>query len=172
MSLNVYVIIGQRHGSDALEQIGGPIHASEAREAFMPFRVTTKHPEFQRAWLGRVEPEWDSRFTEDGDAAKLRVEAEREFAKIDAEAKAVAEAEQRELAALRSESAANKTLIERLTAEKTQIETDAREAREEVETLRTKVAELQSANLTPAEPTPADSIPPEQSAPVPAKKKK
>lgn len=101
--MNVFVIIGQRHGSDALEQIGGPISAGEAREAFMPFRVITSHPEYQRAWLCRAEPEWDMRFSEDGDGQKARLQAESEFKRIDAEEKAKAEAEKAELAALRTE---------------------------------------------------------------------
>lgn len=61
MSLNVYVILGQRHGSDEIEQIGKPIHANEAREAFMPYRANSTHPEYQRVWLGRVEVERDVR---------------------------------------------------------------------------------------------------------------
>jgi hypothetical protein len=60
--MNAFVIIGQRHGSDSLEQIGDVIPAGEAREAFMPFRVLGAHPEFQRAWLCRLESEWDMRF--------------------------------------------------------------------------------------------------------------
>jgi hypothetical protein len=61
MSLNVYVILGQRHGSDEIEQIGKPIHANDAREAFMPYRASNTHPEYQRAWLGRIEIERDVR---------------------------------------------------------------------------------------------------------------
>jgi hypothetical protein len=61
MSLNVYVILGQRHGSDEIEQIGKPIHANDAREAFMPYRANSTHPVYQRVWLGRVEVERDVR---------------------------------------------------------------------------------------------------------------
>jgi hypothetical protein len=63
MSLNVFVILGQRHGSDEIEQIGEPIHANDAREAFMPYRAKQSDPNYQRVWLCRAEVERDVRLS-------------------------------------------------------------------------------------------------------------
>jgi len=61
-SPHAYVILGQRHNSTEVEQIGDAIPAPEARDTFMPYREKKTDPDFQRVWLGKIEIERDERF--------------------------------------------------------------------------------------------------------------
>lgn len=64
MKPHAYVILGLRHGSEVIEQVGELIDASKSREAFIPFRETNAHPEFETVWLCRLEIERTVRLTE------------------------------------------------------------------------------------------------------------
>lgn len=64
MKPHAYAILGNRHGSTVIEQVGDLITAADSREAFMPFRTVGSHPEFATVWLCRLEVERTVRLDE------------------------------------------------------------------------------------------------------------